>query len=89
MPARWTQAAALRQAEARFPVRYRMTVPPRGFGRRLDALHAWLGERLGRDGYALHPAPLLGADAVHLYLPDIATLTDFRTWWGTLDIIQN
>ena len=39
-------------AERSFPVRIRIGVPPRGLGRRLTQMTAWLDENCGSDGWA-------------------------------------
>jgi hypothetical protein len=39
----------LAEAEYRFPVRLRLAVPPGGFDRGLDRMHAWLGENCGGE----------------------------------------
>lgn len=40
--------------ERRFPVRLRVAVPHDGVGQRLDEMHAWLNQHVGRGNYAAH-----------------------------------
>ena len=40
--------------DRRFPIRLRVAVPRGGFGQRLDAMHAWLDENVGRANFATH-----------------------------------
>jgi hypothetical protein len=63
-----------REAERRFPVRVRIAVPPEGFGRQLEIMHAWLDETCGVEGWAMAPAGLAGVvnDALALYFEDAA-----------------
>jgi len=44
------------EAERRLPVRVRVAVLPGGFGNRLTAMHAWLDDNCGLDGWAEAPA---------------------------------
>src|SRR5260370_21377006 len=62
------------QAKQRYPVRVRIAVPPEGFGRRLEVMHAWLDEICGSEGWAMAPAGFGGVvnDAVALYFDDAA-----------------
>jgi hypothetical protein len=61
-------------AKQRYPVRVRIAVPPEGFGRQLEVMHAWLDEICGSEGWATAPAGLAGVvnDAVALYFEDAA-----------------
>ncbi|MDP2347235.1 MAG: hypothetical protein Q8N34_05875, partial [Gammaproteobacteria bacterium] len=59
------------KAEWNLPVRLTIGVPPHGFGRALNEMTEWLDAALGQEGYAWVPAGLRGADATHLYLPDL------------------
>ena len=65
---------AEREAEQRYPVRVRIAVPPEGFGRQLEMMHAWLDETCGAQGWAMAPAGTAGVvnDAVALYFQDAA-----------------
>ena len=65
---------AQREAERRYPVRLRIAVPPEGFGRQLEIMHAWLDETCGAEGWATAPAGTTGVvnDAVALYFADTA-----------------
>ena len=71
-----TQAATRiqREAERRYPVRLLIAVPPQGFGRQLDIIHAWLDETCGAEGWAMAPAGTTGVvnDALALYFEDAA-----------------
>ena len=63
---------AQREAERRYPVRVRIAVPPGGFGRQLEIMHAWLDETCGAEGWTTAPAGITGVvnDAVALYFED-------------------
>jgi hypothetical protein len=56
-------------ADRRFPVRVRIAVPVGGFGRRLDAIYAWLDQNCGADGWMITPAGQRGIvnDAAAIY----------------------
>ena len=71
------------EAESRFPVRLRVAVPPGGFGRRLDRMHAWLDENCGAEGWVIAPSRLRGVvnDAVALYFRDPAAAAAFVARW--------
>jgi hypothetical protein len=62
------------QARQRHPVRVRNAVPPEGFGRQFEAMHAWLDEICGSAGWGMAPAGIAGVvnDAVALYFEDAA-----------------
>src|SRR5690349_24719094 len=66
-------------AERRFPVRVRIAVPAGGFGRRLEAMYAWLDQNCGADGWKITPAGLRGVlnDAVAIYFQDAALAAGF------------
>ena len=57
--------------ELAFPVRVRFAVPERGFGMRLDAIHAWLSTEVGMGFYAVYSSRGLATDALGIYLRDI------------------
>ncbi len=57
--------------ELAFPVRVRFAIPERGFGMRLDAIHAWLSTEVGAGFYAVHSSRGLATDALGVYLRDI------------------
>ena len=65
---------ARHQAERPFPVRVRIAVPPKGLGRQLEIIHAWLDETCGVEGWAMAPAGLAGVvnDAIAFYFVDAA-----------------
>jgi hypothetical protein len=71
------------EAERRLPVRVRVAVPPGGFGNRLAAMHAWLDDNCGLDGWAEAPAGLRGVvnDAVAFYFRDPGFAVAFVTRW--------
>ena len=81
MPGR--SRSRLAEAEYRFPVRLRVAVPPGGFGRRLDRMHAWLDENCGADGWMIAPAGLRGVvnDAIALYFLDPTVAAAFVARW--------
>jgi hypothetical protein len=70
-------------AERRFPVRIRVAVPPEGFGRRHDAMAAWLDDNCGAAGWAMTPSGLRGAlsDAVAVYFSDATLASAFVARW--------
>ena len=57
--------------ERAFPVRIRLAVPDRGFGKRLNAIHQWLRNEIGVTDYAVHGNSALGADAIGIYVRDV------------------
>lgn len=65
---------AQREVERRYPVRVRIAVPPEGFGRQIEIMHAWLDETCGIEGWATAPAGATGIvnDAVAFYFEDAA-----------------
>jgi hypothetical protein len=65
---------AQHEAEQRYPVRVRIAVPPEGFGRQLEIIHAWLDETCGAEEWAIAPAGTTGIvnDALALYFEDAA-----------------
>jgi len=71
------------EAERRFPVRIRVAQPATGFGVRLTAMHRWLDENCGADGWAVTPSGLRSVvnDAVAIYFPDTALATAFVARW--------
>jgi hypothetical protein len=70
-------------AERRFPVRIRMAVPPEGFGVRLTAMHEWLDQNAGADGWAMTPSGTRGIvnDAVAVYFGDATIASAFVARW--------
>ena len=50
--------------ELAFPMRVRFAVPERGFGMRLDAIHAWLRTEVGTGFYAVYSSRSLATDAL-------------------------
>jgi hypothetical protein len=71
------------EAERRFPVRIKLGIPQGGFGARLDAMHLWLDENCGADGWAWTPAGLRGVlnDAVAIYFRDAVVAGAFVARW--------
>ncbi len=65
---------AQRRAEQHYPVRVRIAVPPEGFGRQLEIMHAWLDETCGVEGWATAPVGTagIGNDAIALYFENAA-----------------
>src|ERR1700724_4889473 len=65
---------ARQQTERRFPVRVRIAVPPKGLGRQIEIMHAWLDETCGAEGWGMAPAGLVGIlnDAIAFYFDDAA-----------------
>jgi hypothetical protein len=70
-------------AEPRFPIRVRIAVPAGGFGRRLEAMYAWLDQNCGADGWKITPAGLRGVvnDAVAIYFQDATLAAGFVARW--------
>ncbi len=81
MPAR--SRLMMAEAESRFPVRIKLAHPPDGFGVRLDAMHAWLDQNCGADGWAWTPAGqrALVNDATAFYFPDTTLAGAFLARW--------
>ena len=75
--------AMIFEAERRFPVRVRLAVPASGLGRRLDAMHDWLNQNCGADGWLMTPAGRqdTGSDAVAIYFRDAVLATAFVARW--------
>jgi hypothetical protein len=71
------------EAERRFPVRLRLTVPPEGLGSRRDAMSRWLDATCGADGWAMTPSGLRGIvnDAVAIYFRDASVAGAFVARW--------
>lgn len=65
-----------------FPVRVKVVVPPNGFGRRFDDMHAWLDRTVGRGDYAHHATEAMGAQATAFYFRDPATAAAFVDAFG-------
>jgi hypothetical protein len=63
-------------ADRYFPVRLRVAVPERGFGRRLDDMHTWLDESLGHGTYFVwsERGP---PEAALFYFPDLPSAHAF------------
>ncbi|MDJ0629109.1 MAG: hypothetical protein QNJ44_12700 [Rhodobacter sp.] len=57
-----------RVAERTFPIRLRIDVPERGFGRTFEQMYDWLDAHAGREGYAWCGDTLPGHSAVAVYL---------------------
>src|SRR4051812_6151286 len=75
--------AIISRAERRFPLRVRIAVPLGGFGQQLDAMHAWLNQNCGADGWLMTAAGLRGLvnDAGAIYFPDAALAAAFVSRW--------
>jgi hypothetical protein len=71
------------EAERRFPVRVRVAIPPRGFGERLNRMHAWLDDNCGADGWEITPAGMRGVinDAIAVYFRDATMAAAFAARW--------
>jgi hypothetical protein len=71
------------KAERRFPVRVRVALPAGGFGVRLTAMHEWLDQNAGADGWAMTPSGSRGIvnDAVAVYFADAAIAAGFVARW--------
>jgi hypothetical protein len=71
------------EAERRFPVRIRVSVPPEGLGARLDQMRAWLDGNCGADGWALTPSGMRGVlnDALSIYFLDPTLASAFVVRW--------
>jgi hypothetical protein len=76
---RGSPGKALQEAERHFPVRLRIAMPQREFGRQLGVMHAWLDEVCGEAGWTSAPAGLTGVvnDAVAFYFDDTALARAF------------
>src|SRR5690349_9918464 len=71
------------EAERRFPVRVRIAVPPRGLGRQLTEVVAWLDANCGSGNWAMAPAGLRGVanDAIAFYFLDPGIAAGFVARW--------
>ena len=72
-----------------FPVRLRVFVPEHGFGRRLDAMAAWLDARCGREKYwigAQSGASL--RDAILVYFAEVAPAQDFVARFDLAPLVE-
>jgi len=71
------------EAERRFPVRIRMVLPAGGFGTRLPAIHDWLDQNAGVDGWAMTPSGTRGPvnDAIAVYFADATIAAGFVARW--------
>jgi len=71
------------EAERRFPVRIRIAVPTGGFGVCLTAIHEWLDQNAGADGWARTPSGARGVvnDAIAIYLADATIASAFVARW--------
>ena len=67
------------EAERRFPACIRISVPPKGLGRQLDDMTAWLDANCGAGNWAMTPAGLRGVvnDALAIYFFDTAVANAF------------
>jgi len=64
-------------AEPSFPVRVRVIVPARGFGRRLNEMHEWLRERAAKEGHWVGSQHHGLSDAALVYFADIEVAHEF------------
>jgi hypothetical protein len=71
------------EAERRFPVRIRVAVPPRGFGKSVNQMQAWLDETAGADGWAMTPSGSRSVvnDAIAIYFADATIARAFVARW--------
>jgi len=71
------------EAERRFPVRLHVALPAGGFGTRLTAIHEWLDQNAGADGWAMTPSGARGVanDAIAIYLADATIASAFVARW--------
>ena len=71
------------EVERRFPVRIRVALPSSGFGTRLTAMHEWLDQNAGADGWAMTPSGTRGVvnDAVAIYFADTTIAAGFVARW--------
>ena len=81
------------EADRRLPVRIRVAVPTGGFGDRLNAMHAWLDENCGADGWTIAPSGVRGVvnDAIAIYFLDVRLAAAFVARWcagGAAEIVD-
>ena len=71
------------EAERRFPVRIRISVPLEGLGAQLDQMRAWLDGNCGADGWALTPSGMRDVrnDAMSIYFIDPTLASAFVARW--------
>jgi hypothetical protein len=64
-----------------FEICLRLDMPIGGLGVRIDALHAWLEQRLGRDGYAITAASRASqGDAISVHFDDPDISAELMRW---------
>lgn len=70
-------------------MRLTIPIPPHGFGHKLNEMIRWLDEHIGKENYAWLPAQIRGAEATHLYVPDMASALAFEERWGVVASIAS
>jgi hypothetical protein len=75
------RATILKTAQCDFRIRLTLAMQAGGLGNRIDALHAWLEQRLGRDGYAITAAANASrGDAISIHFDDPALSAELMRW---------
>jgi hypothetical protein len=79
-----------REAERRFPVRIRITIPHEGFGNRLGQMNAWLDANCGSDGWSMTPSSTRGVvnDVLGICFADATLASAFVARWCAMQRVE-
>jgi hypothetical protein len=71
------------EADRRFPVRIRLTIPAGGLGVRLNQMQTWLDQNAGAAGWATTPSGIRTVinDVVAVYFADATIASAFVARW--------
>jgi hypothetical protein len=71
------------EADRRFPVRIRLTIPAGGLGVRLNQMQTWLDQNAGAAGWATTPSGIrtIINDVVAVYFADATIASAFVARW--------
>ena len=72
--------------ERAFPVRIRVSVPPRGLGQQLMDVQAWLQTEIGGGQFAIHSSGTIGTDAIAIYFRDLEGAQDLVHAFPALEL---
>jgi hypothetical protein len=81
---------AAREAERRFPVRIRITIPREGFGDRLGQMNAWLDANCGVDGWTSTSSSTQGVvnDVLAICFADATLASAFVARWCAMQRVE-
>jgi len=81
---------AAREAERRFPVRIKITIPREGFGNRLGQMNAWLDANCGVDRWTSTPSSTQGVvnDALAICFADATLASAFVARWCAMQRVE-